>query len=128
MKIHKVSFMICVFLVVLLVGTLGCTVTIGYVGTNVGNKITGTYQLFNGTKTEAIDVDAGKTLIIYYTSEVKKGDLTIKLFDSEIRLLADLDTNVSGMASIIVTKTEEYTLEIAGRNTEGNFDVSWRTE
>lgn len=117
-----------ILLVSLLLFTLcGCKATIMYSGSNVGNKITGSYQLFNGTKTATIDVDAGKTLIVHYTSEVKKGKLTIELFNSVKESVSILETNTAGTKSFTPGNHEDYELDITGDDTEGSFDVHWET-
>ncbi len=109
-------------------GLGGCKVNIGYVGTNVGNRIVAAYTLFNDTETATIDVDAGKTLIVNYTSDVKQGKLTIKIFNSADELVAELPSNTTGTKSIYTASHEKYKLEVAGDGTEGSFNVSWETQ
>jgi 5,10-methenyltetrahydromethanopterin hydrogenase len=100
----------------------------GYVGTNVGNRIVAAYHLFNDTETATIDVEAGKTLVVNYTSDVKQGKLTIKIFNSADELVAELPSNTTGTQQIYTTSHEKYKLEITGDDTEGSFNVNWETQ
>jgi thymidine phosphorylase len=106
----------------------GCEASVGYIGSNSGNKITASYYLFSGTKTATIDVVAGKTLVVNYKSQVKQGELTIKLFDSEKKLVAELETNTTGTKTIKTAFSEKYELNITGTNTEGSFTVDWEVK
>jgi len=54
----------------------------GYRGSNVGRKIKGTYQFFDGTKIKLISAKEGKTITINFASEVKEGELTMSILDS----------------------------------------------
>jgi nitrogen fixation protein FixH len=99
---------------------------VGYVGSNVGNQIFASYHLFNDTQTSTIDVAAGKTLFVNYTSEVKQGKLMIRIFDSDDKLVAELAVNTSGTKPITAVNDEKYKLEITGDDTEGSFNVNWK--
>ena len=44
----------------------------GYSGSNVGMKIKGSYQFFNGTKIKVINAKEGKTIVINFASEVQE--------------------------------------------------------
>jgi major membrane immunogen (membrane-anchored lipoprotein) len=112
-------------LLLTLVLVCGCKVTMGYVGSNSGNQINGSFHLFNGTKTNTIEVHQGKVTFIHYDSEVKQGELTMKIFNSEKELLLDLKTNTAGTESIIAVADEKYELVITGVDTEGSFSVDW---
>ncbi len=125
---RSIIFISFIFLLLVSISASGCKITRGYVGTNVGNHISATYQLFNGTKTKSIRVDAGKTMVIDYSSEVKKGNLEIKLLDVKKELFAGLETNITGTKTITAVDSEKYELVITGADTEGSFDVSWETQ
>jgi hypothetical protein len=99
--------------------------TLGYTGSNVGNQINGTYQLFNGTKTKNISAKEGNTIVIHFTSKVKKGALSIKVMDSTNNIVADLATNITTTREIIAEKNQNYQLVIKGVNTEGSFEINW---
>jgi hypothetical protein len=117
----------CVSLLLLLVLLClgGCEASVGYIGSKTSNRITASYYLFSGTKTATIDVVAGKNLLVNYASQVKQGELTIKLFDSEKKLIAEMETNTTGTKTIKTPVSEKYELNITGSNTEGGFTVDW---
>ncbi|HEY5583952.1 MAG TPA: hypothetical protein VIK78_05605 [Ruminiclostridium sp.] len=43
-----------------------------YSGSNVGNKINGSYKLFTGAKTKTINAEKGANIVIDYSSEVRR--------------------------------------------------------
>ena len=98
----------------------------GYRGSNVGRKIKGTYQFFDGTKIKNIVAKEGKTIIINFTSEVQEGELTISILDSSNGLVANLETNTTGIKEINSDKNQKYRLVIKGTQTKGSFNVNWK--
>ena len=101
------------------------SIEIGYVGSNIGNGINGSYKYFNGTKTKIIEAHAGDTIVVDYSSEVKNGELSMTILDSSGNLVANLETNTSGTKTLNPNTDENYKLVIQGTKTEGSFDVSW---
>jgi hypothetical protein len=72
----------------------------GYRGSSVGKKINGSYQFFDGIKIKTIGAKEGKTIVINFTSEVQEGELTISILDSSNDLVANLETNTTGIKEI----------------------------
>ena len=97
----------------------------GYSGSNVGRKIKGTYQFFEGTKIKLISAKEGKTIVINFASEVKEGELTMSILDSSNDLVAELETNTTGTREINSDKNQKYRLVIRGIQTKGSFNVNW---
>ena len=97
----------------------------GYRGSNVGRKIKGTYQFFDGTKIKLISAKEGKTITINFASEVKEGELTMSILDSSNDLVAELETNTTGIKEINSDKNQKYRLVIRGTQTKGSFNVNW---
>lgn len=97
----------------------------GYSGSNVGKKIKGSYQFFDGTKIKTISAKEGKTIVINYTSEVQEGELTMRIVDSSYDLVIDLPTNTAGTREINSDKNQKYLLAIRGTQTKGSFNVNW---
>ncbi len=96
-----------------------------YVGTNVGNHITGTYELLNGTQTKTIKAEAGQTIVFTYTSTVEAGELSINVQDPDKAGITGLETNTSGTKSVTAEKSGYYRLLIKGTDNKGSFDISW---
>ena len=97
----------------------------GYRGSNVGRKIKGTYQFFDGTKIKLISAKEGKTIVINFASEVNEGELTMGILDSTNALVAELETNTTGTREINSDKNQKYRLVIRGTQTKGSFNVNW---
>jgi hypothetical protein len=97
----------------------------GYSGSNVGRKIKGTYQFFDGTKIKLISAKEGKTIAINFASEVQEGELTMSILDSSNNLVAELATNTTGTKEINNDKNQKYRLVIRGTQTKGSFNVNW---
>ena len=89
-------------------------------------KITGYYQFFNGTKIKTISAKGAKTSVIIFTSEVQEGVLTISILDSNNDLVANLETNTTGIKEINSDKNQKYRLVIKGTQTKGSFNVNWK--
>jgi hypothetical protein len=97
----------------------------GYSGSNVGRKIKGSYQFFNGTKIKVINAKEGKTIVINFASEVKEGELTMSILDSSNNPVVNLETNTTGTKEINSDKNQKYRLVIIGTRTKGSFNVNW---
>jgi archaellum biogenesis ATPase FlaH len=97
----------------------------GYRGSNVGRKIKGTYQFFDGTKIKLISAKEGKTITINFASEVKEGELTMSILDSSNNIVVNLEINTTGTKEINSDKNQKYRLVIRGTQTKGSFNVNW---
>ena len=97
----------------------------GYRGSNVGRKIKGSYQFFNGTKIKVINAKEGKTIVINFASEVKEGELTMSILDSSNNIVVNLEINTTGTKEINSDKYQKYRLVIRGTQTKGSFNVNW---
>ena len=97
----------------------------GYNGSNVGRKIKGTYQFFDGTKIKLISAKEGKTITINFASEVKEGELTMSILDSSNNIVVNLEINTTGTKEINSDKNQKYRLVIRGTQTKGSFNVNW---
>ena len=97
----------------------------GYSGSNVGRKIKGTYQFFDGTKIKLISAKEGKTITINFASEVKEGELTMSILDSSNNIVVNLEINTTGTKEINSDKNQKYRLVIRGTQTKGSFNVNW---
>ena len=99
-----------------------------YRGSSVGKKIDGYYQFFDGTKIKTIRAKEGKTIIINFTSAVQEGELIISILDSSNDLVANLETNTTGIKEINSDKNQKYRLVIKGTQTKGSFNVNWKID
>jgi archaellum biogenesis ATPase FlaH len=97
----------------------------GYRGSNVGRKIKGTYQFFDGTKIKLISAKEGKTITINFASDVKEGELTMSILDSSNNIVVNLEINTTGTKEINSDKNQKYRLVIRGTQTKGSFNVNW---
>ena len=97
----------------------------GYSGSSVGRKIKGSYQFFDGTKIKVISAKEGKTIVINFASEDQEGELTMSILDPSNDLVAELQTNTTGIKEINSDKNQKYRLVIRGMQTKGSFNVNW---
>jgi hypothetical protein len=104
------------------------TIFVGSVGSNTGDQIRWSYHSFDGTQTKTIRVNAGKTLVITYSSVVEKGTLKIEVTDSVDGQTTALPTDSSGIKTVTATSDVTYKLVITGSQTQGSFNVSWKTQ
>lgn len=113
----------------ILIFTVSCSsfsdIKRNYSGTNIGNQITGTYELLNGTQTKDIQVEAGQTIEFTYKSTVDKGSLTITVENTAQEKVANLQSGVDASEEVYADQTGKYRLVIKGENTQGSFDVKW---
>jgi hypothetical protein len=107
--------------------TTGCdsNIQILHVGSNFGNKISSSHIYFTGTQTKSINAEKGKTIVLDYSSEVKKGTLSLKIFDPDKKEVLELETNEAGTKELKVEKDGKYKLIIKGSKTDGNYKVKW---
>ncbi len=103
----------------------GCNIQIMYSGTDINGNVSGSYKLFSGTKNKTIHVKEGNPVEVKYSSKLKKGELTMTIYDSNNNIVYELETNKSGTKLLKADKDEEYKLEIVGDGAEGSFSVKW---
>jgi hypothetical protein len=100
-------------------------VTMGYSGSSGAKHIKGSYKYFSGTKIKGISAKQGETIIFSFSSEAKKGELTLQVIDSLNNPVAQFETNTSGTREINSDRKQKYRLVIKGTSTEGSFSISW---
>jgi DNA-directed RNA polymerase subunit RPC12/RpoP len=79
------------------------------------------YAYWDGTKIKGIKGEAGEEFEINYSSEVKKGDLQINLYDIENNLIEKFPTNTSGTYIVSFEGEGEYLIEVIGKGTKGSY-------
>lgn len=125
-KGRKGLIIIGLLILMLAVGCSSANLKVGYVSTGIGNAFTASYYYFDGVETRSIDGEPGETIIVAYNSEVKRGNLEMKIKapTGEIySLTSDGDSEES--IEIPVNKTGTYRLMVVGEKTRGSFSVSW---
>lgn len=105
-----------------------CDRSILWVGSNMGSNMQASYKLFTGNEVKQIKAQSGETMIIDYQSKVKKGDLSIKLYDPDDTLIKEFATNETGVAEIKADKEGKYKIEVIGEDTSGSFKVDYKIE
>lgn len=103
-----------------------CDRSILWVGSNMGSNMQASYKLFTGNEVKQIKAQSGETMIIDYQSKVKKGDLSIKLYDPDDTLIKEFATNEAGVAEIKADKEGKYKIEVIGEDTSGSFKVDYK--
>ncbi len=98
---------------------------VGRVGSNVGNRMQASYQLFNGTEEKKIWVPITYGLTFDFKSAVEAGSLKMQLLSPEKNLLLDIEPNTSGSHMFLADKTGNFYLIVTGNNTKGSYDFTW---
>lgn len=116
-------------ILLLLLLAVGCSTSnlkVGYVSTGVGNTFTASYYYFDGIESRRIEGEPGEVITIAYNSEVKKGNLEMKIQSPTGELyLLPTDINSEELMEIQVDKSGTYRLIILGERTRGSFSVAW---
>jgi flagellar hook assembly protein FlgD len=128
MKNKRIFLGIMILVFVTVLGA--CDKRIMFVGSSSStkNKIAASYKLFTGTDEKKISLKKGETLAVDYQSEVKKGELTISLYDPDDQLVQSLSTGESGNEKIEVTKDGKYNFKIKGKHTKGSYKITYNIE
>lgn len=105
-----------------------CDLRVLSISSNVGSNVRASYKYFTGNDIKKFKVKSGETMIIDYQSKVKKGDLSIKLYDPDDTLIKEFATNEVGVEEIKADKDGKYKIEIIGKSTSGSFKVKYKIE
>lgn len=115
-------------IIVMIVFLTACDLRVLSTSSNVGNNIHASYKYFTGNDVKRFKVKSGETMIISYVSKVKKGDLSIMLYDPDDTLINEFPTNETGVAEIKADKDGKYKIEIIGKSTSGSFKVIYKID
>jgi hypothetical protein len=118
-------------MVFVLVVISGCrvlpTIMVGWVETSGLSNKNVDYISFNGTDKNTICIEPGQTTEFDYRIKIRKGNLTLSIFDPDSRLVWEesFDRDTSGVELLDTTSGGCYTLQIFGERTRGGFQISW---
>jgi hypothetical protein len=127
MKISRkliVAIISSILLLMLFVNSCGGPTYKGYSGSNKGNTLKASYDLFNGKEEKKIYVPLSYELVFNYATVAEEGSLKVQLFTPEKDLLADFEPNTSG-SHVYLADAGDFSLVITGNNTKGSYDFSW---
>jgi hypothetical protein len=122
----RIMVLMLTFMIIMLL--TACEKSLLWVSSNVGNNLHASYKLFTGNEVKKIKAHSGETMIINYNSKVKKGALSMKLYDPDDTFIKEFATNEAGTEEIIADKDGKYKLEIVGEGTSGSFEVDYKIE
>lgn len=97
-------------------------------GNEYPGKFNASFKYFNGNKYYNMGVKESETLTVSYKSSIEEGDFKIKLYDTEKKLITELEKNSEGSKEFKVEKKGKYRIEIVGEKAKGSFDISWKSE
>lgn len=126
---RKINIFLCFIILTISFAFLGCEgsfVKVMYKGSNLGNQIKGSYQLFTGNETKIINFKKDETITINCESSVKKGTLEITLYDEDGNKLKEFKTGEKIEEQLSNSKAGKYKLLIHGEHTKGSFNISWK--
>jgi hypothetical protein len=113
-------------MVLLAAGCSNANLKVGYISSGIGNTFTASYYYFDGMESRKIDGEPGEIITVAYDSEVKRGNLQMKIQSptGEVYHLST-DAESEKLMEIPVDKTGTYRLIITGERTRGSFSVAW---
>ncbi len=81
------------------------------------------YKYWNGVEQKRVDVKAGETVEIRYSSKVEDGDLEIKLYDEHSKFVEEFPTNDDGEYSYTADGTGKIVVRVNGHGTKGEYAI-----
>lgn len=102
------------------------SVKIGYAGSNVGNKMSGSFKYFDGTESKTVKFNQGDIVTIKYSLEIEEGSLSLIVFDEKGNEVVKKSDN-EGEVSFEVSETQKYKISIVAVKAKGKFNVKWDT-
>ena len=121
----KKSFLI-TFICIMLIFAVSCTY--GNYSISMGdvdfkdNKVTGSYENFNGYQTKTVKLEKGR-MQFDTTIETMGGSLTVQLLDKDNNSL--LSITETGAKQISIPEEGSYKIKVQGEKHKGSFEVQW---
>ncbi len=99
-------------------------------GANEEGHIAYNYETFTGIESGNVQVEKGQIISFEYAATVNRGSLMIEWQDpnGEVVWRKSLIESDGGNEAIIAESSGGYSIFIQGRNTSGEFDISWENQ
>jgi hypothetical protein len=117
------SFMILILLT-------ACTIKVGWVSINFGNRFSASYQRFNGKQMDSIRMEPSETLTLNYEIEVNKGALSLQIINPQGDLIW-VEKFIEDAKSNFIFTSETggvYKVIVLGEQTGGSYKLDWVIE
>ena len=115
---------------ILLVSLTACTIKVGWVSINFGNRFSASYQHFNGKQVDRIRMKPGETLTLNYEIEVDKGALSLQIINPQGDPIW-VENFLEDARSHFAFRSETggvYKAIVLGEQTGGSFKLDWVIE
>jgi len=115
---------------ILLVSLTACTIKVGWVSINFGNRFSASYQHFNGKQVDRIRMKPGETLTLNYEIEVDKGALSLQIINPQGDLIWKEKFLKNAESQFVFTAETGgvYKVIVLGEQTGGSFKLDWVIE
>lgn len=99
-------------------------------GSNEDGHIAYTFSTFSGFERGNVEASEGQTINFSYNVNIDHGILNIEWQDPDGALIwqKSFQEGDTGLADIAVESSGLYNIIIQGKNSAGDFDVSWKVE
>jgi len=116
-------------LMILIVLT-ACTIKVGWVSINFGNRFSASYRRFDGKQVDRIRIKPAETLILNYEVEVNKGALTLQMINPQGDLIWTEKFLEDEESQFVFTAETGgiYKVIVMGEQTGGSFKLDWVIE
>ena len=102
-------------------------VQIGWIEHSGSDYISSKYTKFSGSLAKKVKFKEGDMVTFHHESEVKDGELSIVLLDSDGKTIAEFEPDKKDEV-IEITKSGKYTVKVIGEDTKGSFNINWEVE
>jgi len=119
-----------VLIAIVVIGCVQSSLEIGMVETHLPGHWEASYTTFTGAKVGKIRAGANDTIILDYSVEVDKGNLSIEIRDEQTGVLWDtvLDRDAGDCVKVAGDGDGPVTITIEGDGAGGSFNVSWEVQ
>lgn len=102
-------------------------VRVGFIGSQVGNRMAFDYELFSGQEQKTLNLDRGQTLDLNFDVQVERGSLTLQLIDKDgaVSWEESFEDDSAGSVDLEIDGDGFYRISVSGQKTEGGFDIDW---
>ncbi len=108
----------------------GCSLRIGFVGSDSIGRTNAKFDTYVGTKQQSISLEQGQSLQLEYDVKVSKGSLHISVNQPDGTLMWEELFTEGGKATLNLPATQSgaHRITIKADKAGGSFDVKWRKD
>ncbi len=108
-------------------GVLRTEIAINYVGTETGERVRYTFDVFTGDESALLPCESGEELVLEYEVFLLEGTLSMELVDPTGNVLwfKEFKGNESGDVKVFPEGNGFCSLRVKGNGARGGYEVTW---